>query len=336
MGRSASKFVKPLSEVDRELLDRVWREHPTYTVRCRAHAVLLSAQGFTVTQLQAIFDISKRTALAWVDRWTHHGHDGLEDAPRSGGPPKLDEQEREVFREELQRHAREPKRVIEAVEQKTGKRISRTTLRRWARKLGFRWKRMRRSLRKRRDERLFRLAQEEIEEFRAASDLEVAFFDEAAFSLSGVVPYGWQPIGQRTEVPVGAQGAVQVLGITEEHGATYGYLHRGTVRGKTVAEVLDDYSRRITKPTVLILDNASVHTCNLVSDRMTVWNEQGLYFYFLPTYSPELNDIERLWDKLKHQALPLAAWTCFTHLVNTLEDKFHSLGHAIPLPSLGT
>jgi transposase len=218
MGRPASKFANPLSAVDRAFLNKVWREHPTYTVRCRAHAILLSVRGFTVTQLQSILSISRRTALAWLDRWEDRGRDGLEDAPRSGGPPKLNEQEQEVFREELRRHPRQPKRVIEAV------------------------------------------------------------------SLSGVVPYGWQPIGERQEVSVGARGVVQVLGIFEEHGETLGYLHRGSVKGTTVAEVLDDYSHRITQPTVLILDNATVHTCNLIFDSMPAWNARGLYFYFLPTY----------------------------------------------------
>jgi transposase len=325
-----------LSAVDRAFLNKVWREHPTYTVRCRAHAILLSARGFTVTQLQSILSISRRTALAWLDRWKDRGRDGLEDAPRSGGPPKLNEQEQEVFREELRRHPRQPKRVIEAVEQRTGKRISRTTLRRMARKCRFRWKRMRRSLRKRRDERLFRAAQKEIEEFRASSNLEVAFFDEAAFSLSGGVPYGWQPIGERQEVSVGARGVVQVLGIMEEHGETLGYLHRGSVKGTTVAEVLDDYSRRIIQPTVLILDNAMVHTCNLIFDSMPVWNARGLYFYFLPTYSPELNDIERLWDKIKHQTLPLTAWQSLKNLLGELKDTFSNLGEAILMPSLAT
>jgi len=338
MSRPASKFVNSLSEADRQFLERTWRQHSTYTVRCRAHAVLLSSQGFSVTQLQRIFDISKPTALAWIDRWEQRGREGLEDEPRPGGPPALSEEEqREIVRPLLEQCPRQPNKILRAIKEQTGKVISRSTLRRIARKLGFRWKRFRRSQRKQRDEQQFRLAIEEIEELRSMPELKLAYFDEAAFSLQAVVPYGWQPIGERCEVPVGAErGNVQVLGIQEEAGETFGYLHRGKVYGSTVAEVLEDYSQRINDPTVLILDNASVHTCQLVADRMSDWNERGLMFYFLPPHSPELNAIERLWDKLKHQILPVDCWERLPSLVGSLKYAFDTIGRAFVMPSLQT
>jgi hypothetical protein len=74
----------------------------------------------------------------------------------------------------------------------------------------------------------------------------LAYFDESAFSLRGLVPYGWQPEGERTEIPIVAErGNVQVFGIEEEGDALYGYVHKGSVYESTVAEVLDDYSQRI-------------------------------------------------------------------------------------------
>lgn len=336
MSRPASKFVGSLSKADREFLEKTWREHPTYTVRCRAHAVLLSSQGYTASDLEAIFDISKPTALAWIDRWQTAGRDGLEDQPRPGGPPSLSEEEQQqILKPLLERFPRQPKKLIQAIQQQTGKVISRSTLRRMARKLGFRWKRFRRSQRKQRDERRFRLAMEEIEEMRSLPDMKVAYFDEAGFSTQAVVPYGWQPVGERREVPVGAKRAsVQVLGIQEEGAKIYGYLHQGRVYGSTVAEVLDDYSQRITRPTVLILDNASVHTCGLVEAQMEVWNERGLFFYFLPPHCPELNWIERLWKKLKYQLLPIDCWEQLSSLVEQLVKAFRREGRVIAMPSM--
>lgn len=336
MGRPASKFAKSLSQADRQFLLRVWREHKTYTVRCRAHAILLSSQGYTVSQLQDIFHISKPTALAWVDRWEEDGQDGLEDAPRPGGPPILVGEEEELLKKLFKRFPHQPNKVLQALREKTGKVISRRTLRRLARKLRLRWKRLRRTNKKPPDHnRKFRIAQEEIDELRSIPNLTVAYLDEAGFSLQGVVPYGWQPIGERSDVWLGTErGSVQVLGIEEEDGATYGYLHKGPVYGKTVAEVLEDYSQRISGPTVIVLDNASVHTCGLVQEQMERWNERGLFFYFLPPQSPELNDIERLWKRLKYQDLPLDAWESLKSLVSRLKDTFRGIGDAILLPSL--
>lgn len=338
MSRPASKFVKPLSESDQQFLDDTWRNHPTFTVRCRARAILLSSQGLTVSELQRVLNISKPTALSWIDRWEQCGREGLEDAPRCGGPPILNEQERqEILKPLIHRFPRQPKKIIQAIKEKTGKLISRSTLRRMARKLGLRWKRFRRSQRNQRDEQRFQLAAEEIQELRSMPDLELAYFDEAAFSLQAVVPYGWQPIGERAEVPVGAErGNVQVLGIQEELGDIYGYLHKGTVYGTTVTEVMDHYSQRITQLTVMIIDNASVHTCKLVADQMDKWNERGLFFYFIPPHSPELNAIERLWKKLKYQILPIDCWESFFSLLDNLIKVFDRNGGAFLMPSLQT
>jgi transposase len=316
MARPTSKFVQELSQSDVKYLHQMWKEHPSYVARCRAHAVLLSARGYSIAQIQDVFAISKPTALAWIDRWEERGREGLEDEPRTGRPPILDEQERDLFTEELKRFPREPKKVIQAIREKVGKSISRATLRRQARKLGYRWKRFRKSLRERCNEEKRRAAMEEIQSLRSECKLDLAYFDESAFSLKGVVPYGWQPVGHRDEVTVANEGGnVQVLGILEESGHAHGYLHVGRVYGTTVAEVLDHYSLRITRPTVLILDNASVHTAGVVVDQMEVWNSRGLFFYFLPPHCSELNDIERFWKKIKYQKLPTDAWQRLSSLV---------------------
>lgn len=335
MSRYPTKFVDSLCQADREFLEQTWRQHRVYTVRCRAHAILLSDREFSVTELQAVFGISKPTALAWIDRWQQRGRDGLEDEPRPGGPPILNEHEQEVFVEEMEQHPHQPRKVREAVEKRTGKPVSRDVLRRLARKLGFRWKRLRRALVEKPDPQEFRMAQEDIETLRAQPDVTIAFFDEAAFSLQGVVPYGWQRIGERQEVPVsGSRGSIQVLGIQEQSGETYGYLHKGSVTGSTVQEVLDDYSLRITQDTILVLDNASVHTCQKIEEQLSIWNERGLYLYYLPTHSPELNDIERRWENLKYQELPINAWQSLRSLIDNLITAFNCIGEAFVMPSL--
>lgn len=50
----------------------------------------------------------------------------------------------------------------------------------------------------------------------------------------------------------------------------------------------------------VILDNASIHRAKEVKPFIKYLEEQGVKFYFLPPYSPELNRIERLWHKMKY------------------------------------
>lgn len=55
--------------------------------------------------------------------------------------------------------------------------------------------------------------------------------------------------------------------------------------------------------TVMMLDNASVHQSHLVRSRIDDWQQQGLYLFFLPPYSPQLNRIEDEWLHLKRDEL---------------------------------
>ena len=55
--------------------------------------------------------------------------------------------------------------------------------------------------------------------------------------------------------------------------------------------------------TVVVLDNAPVHTSKPVQERRVFWEERGLFIFYLPPYSPHLNIAETLWRKLKYEWL---------------------------------
>jgi len=69
-----------------------------------------------------------------------------------------------------------------------------------------------------------------------------------------------------------------------------------------VSERLDRLSLALERLTVVVLDNARIHT-KAVKDRGAVWQERGLFVWFLPPYSPQLNITEILWRKLKYEWL---------------------------------
>ncbi|SMB78994.1 Transposase [Deinococcus hopiensis KR-140] len=57
-------------------------------------------------------------------------------------------------------------------------------------------------------------------------------------------------------------------------------------------------------PTVLLMDQASIHTSARVGQHRQKWREHGLLIAYLPSYSPELNPLEGQWRKLKYHDLP--------------------------------
>ncbi len=334
MPRPCCRFIKDLSEDDREFLTATWRSHTSHVARARAHAILLSAKGMSIPELKKIFSIDDDTARSWLKRWEQNGREGLEDADRPGGPCKLDESGRAKAIELLQQNPNNPRVVLSELEKQTGKKVSRRTLSRWARKAQLRWKRLGKSIKKLRDPKLFSQIKEELAELSEMPDVTVAYFDEATFSLTGVVPYGWQKIGERQVIDLsGARNSVHVLAI-EDPGQVVSYIHKGSISGATVSEVLDDYASRISQTTALVLDNASPHTCKLIQEKKGEWEEKGLILFPLPAYSPELNNIERLWKDVKYTQLPIKAWESMKSLIAGLTNVFERLGRSVLMPSI--
>ena len=68
---------------------------------------------------------------------------------------------------------------------------------------------------------------------------------------------------------------------------------------KAIVDYLDRFSSNITKKTVIVLDHASVHRNRKVKELRKIWEKRGLYLFYLPPYSPELNPAEILWRILK-------------------------------------
>ena len=68
-----------------------------------------------------------------------------------------------------------------------------------------------------------------------------------------------------------------------------------------VAELLENIAAKyIGVPIAIVLDNARYQTCNFVRNKAA---ELGIQLIFLPTYSPNLNLIERVWKFVKAEVL---------------------------------
>lgn len=55
-----------------------------------------------------------------------------------------------------------------------------------------------------------------------------------------------------------------------------------------------EFVTQLAQPTVLVIDNASIHKAHLVNAQVAAWAAAGLTPLFLPPFSPELNRIEIL------------------------------------------
>jgi transposase len=82
-----------------------------------------------------------------------------------------------------------------------------------------------------------------------------------------------------------------------------------------VVEAIERFCQRLTaaeKPTVLVLDNASMHHSRLFQSKTAAWQEKGLYLFYLPKYAPHLNLAETFWRKAKYEWLKPADYVSLT------------------------
>lgn len=209
-----------------------------------------------------------------------------------------------------------------------------STLRRLARRAGYRWKRCRRSLRQQRDADLFAQTQQQLRQLHQAEsrgELAVVYVDECRFSRQAPVPYAWQRRGQPPVClpAVRGRGGHSVLGFWQAHvpgQPVQAYLREGSLTADLFVLAVHDFCQTLSGPTVLVLDNASIHKAHVVQACHKQWAAAGLSLLFLPPYSPELNHIELLWHRCKHYWIRPQDYATDQTLLQRLEEVLTNVG----------
>jgi len=108
----------------------VFHNAPDFAFRNRAHAILLSAMGYTINQLRDIFDVDRDTVGTWFDRFEAAGVEGLRSLPKPGRPTIYTKDEVRLLKELVDPEPRQIKQAQAALQQATGKSSCTATLRR--------------------------------------------------------------------------------------------------------------------------------------------------------------------------------------------------------------
>jgi transposase len=129
------KFIKPLSEIEQMQLHAAYKESHQHRVRQRAHAVLLSAKGYSIPELVDVFGCSRNAINAWLNAWNEFGIDGLQDEVRSGRPRILTPEDSNRLQALLDQNPHQLKTAVAQFEEEAGKTASLDTYRRTVKKI---------------------------------------------------------------------------------------------------------------------------------------------------------------------------------------------------------
>src|SRR5256884_7100412 len=323
------RYVRPLTESQRHTLAEIMKHDATPRARVRAHGILLSAQGMKIKEIAKIYQVDRDTVATWIKKWEQTGVASLYDKPRSGRPPKLTLEEKDLARQYIKEDPRCLKQVVERLSQKTAKRLSISSLKRLAKKARLRWKRVRKSLKSLRDPFAFAQCQRELETLQhqeGQGKIDLYYFDESGFTLDPYIPYAWQEPGTVIEIPAAKGTRINIVGFMNRQNDLHPYMFEQSINTSVIVACLNDFCRKIKKKTIVVMDNSSIHRSEEFEDCITQWKKKGLRIKYLIPYAPELNLIEILWRHIKYLWLPFSAYQCMAALREALEHILKDFG----------
>ena len=148
--------------------------------------------------------------------------------------------------------------------------------------------------------------------------------DETTITLETSISYDWMPTNTRTMLKINRSGQKDCVigGVSPKTGDTV-FIQTDRTDSQTVSMFIQELSNNYSRyDNILILDNASFHVSQGTPDFPVPKNIKLLY---LPTYSPDLNPIERLWKYFKDEFINNRFFENIYHLRNTVNDALYNL-----------
>lgn len=130
--------------------------------------------------------------------------------------------------------------------------------------------------------------------------IELFFLDASHFVMGGFAGRVWPVVRKYVRTSSGRKrfnmlGALNFVSKKVETVTNDTYI-----TSIQVVEMLEMLKAKYIKPVKIVLDNAAYQRCSFVKEKAL---ELGIDLVYLPTYSPNLNLIERVWKLVNSKVL---------------------------------
>ena len=270
----------------------------------RCQILLKIDRGQPVAQVAAAVGCDRSTVYRTVSAFAAEGEALLAPKRSPGRPPKVKAQDAQALDQTL---AKDPRAVGQNFSNWSAGKLARylglpvnaATIWRHLRRLGWRWRRPVRRVAS--PDPRYGPKKGYIRRLRQAArrgEIHLYFADEMDVALLPTISGCWMRLGQQRQVDTPGQnqtryvfGAVNAL-TGELHWVVWERKNNVGFRQllRTILAAHADDRRKV----VIVLDNYRIHKAKAVGEWVRKFKAL-VRLYFLPTYSPQLNPIERLW-----------------------------------------
>lgn len=169
----------------------------------------------------------------------------------------------------------------------------------------------------------------ELETLAENQSIDLYYADESRVSLEPCIPYGWQFPDEEVSMPTAKGGGLNCFALLSRNNQCFVKTGEQTFSARFVLEQFETLSFNLRKLTVVVLDNARIHTSQIIKERIKIWQRRGLYLFYLPRYSPHLNIVETLWRKLKYEWLTPIDYQSKEHLFYQINLALKAVGNSL-------
>lgn len=161
--------------------------------------------------------------------------------------------------------------------------------------------------------------------------LDLYYGDESGVSEQGYSPYGWQFKDEKASVPVGHRRQINCFGLLSRQNELHFKTTTRSIDTAFLIAFFDEFVLKLTRYTVVVLDNAKIHQSKAFKERCMYWEKRGLFIVYLPPYSPHINIIEKLWHELKQRWLRPEDYFCFDTLAYAVQLALWAVGSELKI-----
>ncbi len=315
------------TQAEKQALNYQRFHHPHPRVQLKMEVLWLKSQGLANAQIARLSGISQNTVRNYIYEYTMGGIEKLLEVNFYRPQSQLVIHKATVEEYFRQSPPTSIKEAVAKIEELTGIKRSPTQVRKFLKSMGLRCLKVGVIPAKADVEQQLEYQKNKLEPRLTeakAGKRAVFFVDAAHFVMSAFIGFVWcfervlikSPSGRKRFNVLGALNAIthEVVTVTNE---TY-------INAESVCQLLRKLADlNLDIPITLVLDNARYQKCQLVT---SLASTLGIELLYLPSYSPNLNLIERLWKFVKKQCLYskyYSDFSLFKAAISTCIDSAH-------------
>ena len=286
----------------------------TYEIRIRAVQAVF--QGLPMAIVAKAYQVNRSTVLRWVEHYENEGsNNGLIRKPVSGRPRLF----ADIDNRKLLSIVLKPAsnlgyetdfwtcgRLCHVFRKTFGIKSSKWTIWRWLRDAGLTYQKPQRQYFEANEKDRKEWLKIELPKIRRTVKEHNAilyFEDEANISLTALLGKTWSPCGKTPVQKItGKRGGVSAMSAISKKGHLIFTLHENKIASVEIIHFLEQMLKHHQRRhLVVVMDKAPPHTSK--KTKSFIENQKRLHVFYLPSYSPDWNPDEQVWNHLKHQEL---------------------------------